>query len=92
MNNLFEIKQSTIAGYGDFALERISKGRTICFLEGESYTLDEVLKRVNEGKEEPSDFLQVEDEQYLHLYEIYRIFNHSCNPNAFVRGKNELIA
>lgn len=68
------------------------KGQTICFLEGELCSLDEILKRVDEGKEEPSDPLGIDEEQYLDLNELSRTFNHSCNPNSFIKGKNELVA
>ena len=92
MNDLFEIRKSKIAGNGVFALKKIAKDQTICFLTGELCSLDEIIKRCNEGKEEPSDPLGVEDEKYLDLEEVSRTFNHSCNPNSFIRGKNELVA
>lgn len=62
-----------------------------CFT-GELCSLDEIIKRVNEGKEEPSDPLEVNDDEYLDLDETSRTFNHSCSPNAYVRGKSELVA
>ena len=92
MSALFEIKKSKIAGKGVFAIKKIKKGQTICFLNGELCTLDEMIKRVDEGKEKGSDPLGIEDETYLDLDEISRTFNHSCSQNAFIRGKNELIA
>ncbi|MBS3080429.1 SET domain-containing protein-lysine N-methyltransferase [Candidatus Pacearchaeota archaeon] len=92
MKQLLKIEKSKIAGSGVFAYEDIKKGGTICYLNGELCTLDEMIKRVNEGKEEQSDPLQIDDEQYLDLDEISRTFNHSCNPNAFIKGKNELVA
>ncbi len=92
MEQDFTIKKSNIAGNGVFANKEIPKGKTICFLSGELCSLDEVIKRVNEGKEEPSDPLEVDDEEYLDLDEVSRTFNHSCNPNSFIHGKNELIA
>ena len=92
MSDLFEIKKSKIAGNGVFARKKIAKGLTICFLTGELCTLEEVIKRCNEGKEEPSDPLEIEDEEYLDLDEVSRTFNHSCNPNSYIRGKNELVA
>lgn len=87
-----EIKKSKIAGNGVFSNKEIKSGQTIYFLEGELCTLDEVIRRVNEGKEEPSDPLEVDDEEYLDLDEISRTFNHSCEPNSYIKGKNELIA
>ena len=92
MNDLFEIKESKIAGNGVFSLKKIERGQTICFLTGELCTLDEVIRRCNKGIEEPSDPLEVEDEEYLDLDEVSRTFNHSCNPNSYIRGKNELVA
>ena len=92
MDDLFEIKKSKIASNGVFALKKIAKGQTIYCLTGELCSLDEIIKRCNEGKEEPSDPLGVEDEEYLDLDEVSRTFNHSCHPNSYVRGKNELIA
>ena len=53
---------------------------------GELCTLEEMIQRVDEGKEEPSDPLQIGDEEYLDLDETSRTFNHSCAPNCFVRG------
>src|SRR3989344_2196350 len=92
MNDLFEIKESKIAGNGVFSLKKIERGQTICFLTGELCTLDEVIRRCNEGIEEPSDPLEVGDEEYFDLDEVSRTFNHSCNPNSYIRGKNELVA
>ena len=87
-----KVKKSEISGNGIFTTTKIKKGETICFLEGELCSLDEIIKRVNEGKEEASDPLGIDDEQYLDLNDVSRTFNHSCNPNAFIRGKNELVA
>ncbi|MFA5838446.1 MAG: SET domain-containing protein-lysine N-methyltransferase [Candidatus Paceibacterota bacterium] len=87
-----EIKKSKIAGNGVFTNKEIKKGQTIYFLEGELCSLDEVIRRVNEGKEEPSDPLEIDDEEYLDLNEISRTFNHSCEPNSYIKEKNELIA
>lgn len=92
MEKLLEIKKSRIAGKGVFAKEGIAKLSTIRFLTGELCTLDEVLRRVENGEEEASDPLEVGDEEYLDLDEISRTFNHSCDPNSFIRGENELVA
>jgi SET domain-containing protein len=47
---------------------------------------------VGEGKEQPSDPFQIDDNEYLDLEETSRSFNHSCDPNIFVRGKNEMVS
>jgi SET domain-containing protein len=87
-----KVKSSKIAGKGVFTDIIIKKGQTIYFLEGELCSLEEILKRIDEGKEEPSDPLGVEEEKYLDLDKLSRQFNHSCDPNSFIRGKNELVA
>lgn len=87
-----EIRESPISGAGVFARERIPTGETVCFLTGESCTLDEMIRMVNAGLEAASDPLQVDIEEYLDLDELPRTFNHSCSPNAYVRGRNELVA
>ncbi len=92
MGKMFKVGKSRISGNGVFATRRIAKGTSICFLTGELCTLDEMLVRVKEGKEEPSDPLGVDDEKYIDLDEVPRTFNHSCSPNAFIRGVNELVA
>ncbi len=86
------IKKSRISGHGVVANRDIKTGETIYFLTGESCTLNEVIKRVKEGCEAPSDSLQIDDDEYLDLDEMSRTFNHSCEPNSYMRGLSELIA
>jgi SET domain-containing protein len=92
MNNILEIKKSKVSGKGVFTNKDFKKFEHICFLEGEVITIEEMIKRVDEGKEGESDPLGIDDEIYLDLEELSRTFNHSCNPNAFIRGKNELVS
>lgn len=87
-----KIKKSKIAGQGVFAVADIKKGETALILNGEAISLEEMLKRVKEGKEEPSDPLQIGAEDYFDLDELSRAINHSCAPNTYVKGKSELIA
>jgi len=92
MNEKFKIGKSGISGRGVFASQEIPKNSTICFMIGEICSIDEMIKRVDSGIERDSDPLGIDDELYLDLEVIYRTFNHSCSPNAFLRGKNELVA
>lgn len=92
MDGLFKTGKSGISGRGVFALKKIAKGQTICFMEGELCNLEEMIRRVDEGIEKSADPLGVDDELYLDLNSVCRTFNHSCSPNAFIRGKNELVA
>ena len=87
-----EIRESNISGKGVFAKEKIKKEERICFMEGVYCTVEEMCILVDEDKEEGSDPLGVDDELYIDMEELYRCINHSCNPNAFLRGRNELVA
>jgi uncharacterized protein len=87
----FKVSNSRF-GKGCFANEPIKKGESICFLEGEETTWEESEKRYIEGKVRLDDPFQISETKYMELYEPYIYFNHSCNPNSGVRGKNELIA
>ena len=86
------IKPSPIAGNGVFTTGGIKKSQLIHVVTGELCTLEEVLHRVEMGVEAAADPLGVEEEKYLDLDELSRTFNHSCAPNAYIRGKNELMA
>ncbi|HSU72595.1 MAG TPA: SET domain-containing protein-lysine N-methyltransferase [Candidatus Binatia bacterium] len=75
-----------------FALKDIPVGATICFLSGKEVSLQVVGELEVEGSVKAGDTLQIGDETYIQLDEIYRCINHSCDPNAGIRGKNELFA
>ena len=91
-NNNLEIRESIISGKGVFAKNNIKKGETICFMEGELMDINEMIIRTDNDLEEGSDPLGIDNEMYLDLKELPRSINHSCSPNAFLRGKNELVA
>jgi uncharacterized protein len=92
ITTLFKVEHSPIAGVGVFALQDIPEGILVHRMEGELSTLDEMIARVHTGDEAASDPFQIEDDLFLDLEETSRSFNHSCNPNVYVRGKNELVA
>lgn len=91
MSDLFSVGVSTIAGRGVFAEKDIPAGTTICFMEGEEVPLQEIADREIDGRESAGDALQVDDETYIDMEEKYRSINHSCDPNAGIRGRNELV-
>lgn len=92
MNNKLIIKESNVSGKGVFAKKPIKKGERICFMKGELISLREMLRRVDNNEEEGSDPLGVDDNKYIDMEELPRSINHSCSPNGFIRGKNELVA
>ena len=89
---MFRVEGSSIAGVGVFASEPIPAGRRICLMEGQSCTTDEIIARIRAKTEVISDPLQVDASEFIDLDEVCRSFNHSCNPNAYIRGRNELVA
>lgn len=61
-------------------------------MEGEIIDLNEMIRRVENNEEKGSDPLGIDDELYIDMDEIPRAINHSCNPNAFLCRRNELVA
>jgi uncharacterized protein len=86
------IGPSRIEGLGMVARDNIAMGETILFFEGEEINLDEMLRRVGALTLAPSDPLGIDEELYLDLVEPYVRINHSCEPNAYIRGHRELVA
>ena len=86
------IRKLGISGKGAFAKRFFKKGERICFMRGELISIEEMIVLVDEDKEEGSDPLGVDDELYIDMLELYRSINHSCKPNAYIHGRNELIA
>lgn len=87
-----EIKNSKIGGRGSFALEDINKGDLIRILTGETISREEINKRIKAGKERPDDPLDIGENNFIDLDYDSLYFNHSCNPNAAVVIKSDLIA
>jgi len=87
-----EARKSKISGSGLFAKQDIKAGESICNMNGELMDLDLMIHKVDNDLEEGSDPLGIDDKMYMDLDEPYRCCNHSCFPNAFLRGKNELVA
>lgn len=87
-----EVNETGRYGIGVFAGENINQGQVVKILSGEVIPLDECVKRINEGKLNNDDPLQIGKELYIDLDCLSRTFNHSCDPNAGVSKVNELIA
>lgn len=87
-----EIRKSKIEGNGVFAKIQIRKGKTITFVAGEEVNLQGIINLIENGKETPFCPLQVGNLSYIHVNQFLKNLNHSCNPNCFIMGKNELVA
>ena len=92
MISLFEIRDSGISGKGAFATRKIFKGDRICFMKGEIVSEEEIDRRMADGSEVQGDPFQIGEHKFIDLDEEFRSINHSCDPNAFIRGVNELVA
>ena len=86
------LKKSKINNLGMFASENIKKGETICLMKGVEKTIPELKREIFEGRERINDPFQITNRTYLDLKKPYLLFNHSCDPNAGIKGKNELFA
>lgn len=88
----FTAKNSTIEGRGLFATELIPSGTTIGTLTGEQVTIPELKRRYKAGTERICDPLQISERLYLDLHEPWVFLNHSCEPNAGIKGRSTLFA
>jgi len=87
-----EIRDTKKYGFGVFANRDIKKGETIKILSGEKVSLEECLKRIENGSEDNNDPLQIGRDLYMDLDRFSHAFNHSCSPNAGLRKTSELFA
>ncbi len=77
---------------GTFAARDFKKGETIRFFEGDLYSRAEIHELIDSGKLNNDDPLQIGRDSYIVCNEDSRQINHSCDPNAGIRGERELIA
>jgi len=75
------IAASRIAGRGVYAKRHIKQEEPILRFRGDIITLEQALARPVDGYP-----LQVTQRTYLDLLEPAVFVNHSCNPNAGIRG------
>jgi hypothetical protein len=78
---------------GCFATTDIPAGAHIWTFTGPTFTYAEMAERVRAGVERSGDDpLQVDTDRFMDLDAPGVYFNHSCGPNASVRGTAELVA
>ena len=59
---------------------------------GERITVAQCVARVLTGRLRIDDPLQIGTNAYIVLDDVSVAFNHTCDPNALIRGENEMIA
>ena len=79
-------------GYGVYAGRAIEKGVSICTMRGKTNGAYVLYLKGNAFRRAIVDPLQVGANEYVDLAEPFIYINHSCDPNAALRGKNELFA
>lgn len=84
----FIVGESPLGGLGCFANCPIPKGQAIWRMNGRPLDRYEALRSART----PDDPLQIAHDLFLELDETSVCFNHSCDPNALLRGEAELFA
>ncbi len=89
----FEVGESSIEGRGGFAVCDIQKGDIICTMGGDTKTFEDFEEMHRLGHTRIScDQLQIGVRTYIFLEEPYVFLNHSCNPNAGIKGQRTMTA
>lgn len=88
----YKLSKSKLSGLGFFATEDIQKGETIKILSGKPLKGKEVDSMIISKKMAADDEFQINEDDFMQLDEYSYYFNHSCDPNAGVRGRCELFA
>jgi len=87
------VRLSPIDGLGAFASRAFTRGAIIGTLRGRRTSARELGRRFLYGARRVScDPLQVDARAYLVLHPKYNAINHSCSPNAAIRGQRMLVA
>lgn len=83
------VNQSKIHGKGIFAKRDIKKGEIVLIIKGpEIFKINQTLKDVLDNP----DWVGFKINHWIDPTPPYKYLNHSCNPNAGIRGQKTLIA
>jgi len=86
------VKDTGKHGQGVFAAELICKGMFITALSGERMSSGVCNDMVRRGFLRNDDPLQIDSYEFFVLDTLSYSFNHSCDPNAGLRGESDLFA
>lgn len=79
-------------GLGVYAGKSYKKREIICKMTGKKRTIGDLYHRKSHSRKMLDDPLQIGEGKYLDMDEPYLYFNHSCDPNAGIRGTVTLFA
>lgn len=86
------VAKSHIRGKGLFATAAFSKGERIMRMSGARVSNAEMSRLIRARKYRYDDPFEIGRGRYIALDPVPIAANHSCNPNAGIRGTDELIA
>jgi len=92
INSKYEIRKTDSYGFGVFCTKKIYKGETIRLFTGKRLKEDICDKMIADGLLNNDDVFQVQHDEYFILDDISILFNHSCEPNAGIKGESTLFA
>lgn len=84
--------KSKIKGGGLFAARAFRRGERIIKMSGKKMSERQVDRLIERGKLRIDDPFEIGGGRYIVLDTLPLLANHSCNPNAGVRGTDDLIA
>ncbi len=90
--NKFEIRETKGKGKGAFAVCDIKAGEKITEFTGDVVDRKTIHERILNGEERIDDPLQIGDDEFMDIDNEAYFFNHSCEPNAGIRGIADLVA
>jgi carboxylesterase len=87
-----EVRQSSISSSGVFATRDYAAGETVHMMDGRRLQTWRCVVEIATLQIRLDDPLQIGDHTYIALDDTSIRFNHSCEPNAAIRGERELFA
>lgn len=81
--------KSKISGYGLFVKEKVKKGERICYIKGQKKF--KINRSIKDTLANP-DWVGVRKNWWIDPIPPFKFLNHSCNPNAGIKGSVTLCA
>jgi len=88
----YEVKKTEKYGNGVFCIKKIHKSETVRIFTGERISELVCDKMIDDGLLSNDNPLQIQHEEYIILDDVSLSFNHSCEPNAGMKGESTLFA
>jgi len=87
------VQPSPIGGLGIFANRDFKEGEILCRMRGEPISIADLEQLYRSGDMRITcDPYQLDEHTYINLEKPYLYINHSCDPNAAIKGVDTLVA